>query len=103
VISGAWSPQEVLSDVTHAAVRPELRRTLLFLGKLNDTPEQVTPDDIWELRAAGVPGRAIEDAIYICSAYNMVDRIADAFGFQLPPQQDLQRTARFLLKIGYKV
>ncbi|HEX2644382.1 MAG TPA: hypothetical protein VHU81_15405 [Thermoanaerobaculia bacterium] len=101
--SGSWTPQEVISDVTHAPVRDELRRTLLFLGKLNDTPEEVTPDDIWELRAAGVPGRAIEDAIYICTAYNIVDRLADAFGFQLPPQQELHRTARFLLKIGYKV
>lgn len=103
MVSGQWNPDEVLSDVSGSHVRSELRRTLLFLGKLNDTPEEVTPDDIWELRAAGVPGQAIEEAIYICTAYNVVDRLADAFGFQLPPQQDLQRTARFLLKIGYKV
>lgn len=102
-MSGKWSPDEILSDVTGSRARPELRRTLLFLGKLNDTPDEVTPDDIWELRAAGVPGKAIEEAIYICAAYNIVDRLADGFGFQLPPQQDLQRTARFLLKIGYKV
>jgi hypothetical protein len=93
----------VLRDLQHAPIREPLRKTLIFLGKLNDSPEDITPDDVWQLRSAGVPGHAIEDAIYICSAYNVVDRIADAFGFQLPPEQELHRTAKFLLRIGYKV
>lgn len=92
-----------MEDLQHAPIRDALRKTLVFLGKLNDTPEEVTPDDIWELRSAGVTGQAIEDAIYICAAYNVIDRIADTFGFQLPPEQELHRTAKFLLRIGYKV
>jgi hypothetical protein len=63
----------------------------------------VTPADAAGLRAAGLSERAIEDAVYLCALYSIVDRLADAFGFELPPEEELRRTSRFLLKVGYRV
>ena len=44
---------------------------------------------------------AIRDAIYICVAFNVIDRIADAFDFEVPAPDHVRNAARFLLKMGY--
>ena len=34
------------------------------------------------VRAAGASDAAITDALYVCFAFNLIDRLADAFGWQ---------------------
>jgi len=38
-----------------------------------------------DLRAAGVDDQAITDVIYVCFLFNVIDRVADALGFDIPP------------------
>lgn len=54
------------------------------MEKLTLTPEQVTPDDAARVLAAGVSAQALVDAIYICALFNLMDRVADALGFEIP-------------------
>jgi hypothetical protein len=55
------------------------------------------------LRDHGLGEEEIEDAIYICVAFNIIDRLADAFDFALPDQEQMRKTAKFLMRMGYRV
>jgi len=67
-----------------APIEPKLREMLGFLEKLTLSPNDVQPGDVEPLRAAGVSDRAILDAIYVCFLFNLMDRVADALGFDVP-------------------
>ena len=84
-------------------LRPEVQAILPFLEKLTLLPEEITPDDVKPLRDAGLTDDAVRDAIAVCAAFSMIDRLADAFHFDVPTTQDLRGSARFLLKVGYKL
>lgn len=84
-------------------LRPEMQAILPFLEKLTLLPEEITPEDVKPLREAGLTDEAIRDAIAVCAAFNMIDRLADAFHFDLQSTENLRGSARFLLKVGYKL
>ena len=72
-----------------------------FLEKLTLTPEAVVAEDIEPLRLAGVSDQAIENAIYVCALFNVIDRVADALGFVVSSPESFARQAEVLLKRGY--
>ncbi|MGZ6307043.1 MAG: carboxymuconolactone decarboxylase family protein [Ktedonobacterales bacterium] len=91
----------MLADWRTAPVTPKLRATLGLVEKLTLTPADVTPEDMEAVRAAGVSERAILDAINICAAFNLIDRVADALGFDIPAS--FTKGAASLLQRGYKL
>jgi alkylhydroperoxidase family enzyme len=93
----------VLADWRQAALSPQLKATLDFLDKLTLRPSEVGPDDAAALAAAGVTRAAAEDAIYICFLFSIMDRLADAFGFQLPGKSQLGVLARLTNLSGYRL
>jgi len=82
-------------------MREELRLTLGLLEKLTLRPAEVGPEDIAPLRAAGLSDEAIEDAIQICSHFNLFNRLADSLGFARYSAKSFRRHALMLLKAGY--
>jgi hypothetical protein len=44
---------------------------------------------------------ALEDAIHVCALFNVIDRIADALGFDLPDENYWDRVAPGFLAGGY--
>jgi hypothetical protein len=95
--------RETLSDWRSANVGRKLRATLGFIEKLTVSPDRVTPDDAAALRAEGVSGRAIIDVIYVCVGFNIINRIADAFAFRIPPPRAFSGGAKFLRLFGYRL
>jgi len=91
----------VLEDWRTAPIDGKLRLTLGFLQKLTMQPAEVGPEDVAPLRAAGVRDEAILDAIAICALFSLIDRVADALGFEVPSQNDFARSASRMLKRGY--
>lgn len=91
----------MLADWRTAPVTPKLRATLGLVEKLTLTPADVTPDDMEAVRAAGVSEHAILDAINICAAFNLIDRVADALGFDVPVS--FMKGAANQLRRGYKM
>lgn len=83
-------------------LREEVRTAFGFLEKLNALPEEIGPEDVRALRDAGLSDEAIRDAIYVCASFNVIDRLADAFGFDVPSPEKGHKAARFLLRIGYR-
>jgi uncharacterized peroxidase-related enzyme len=91
---------QVLSDLNTAQIELPLRAVLVLLGKL--TREQsVNAEDIRTAMAAGVNTQQIEDAFAICFAFNITNRLADAFGFFIPTDDAFEAGAKYLLKRGY--
>jgi uncharacterized peroxidase-related enzyme len=91
----------VLADLESAPVAESLRATLRMLRKL--TAEGViTTDDMREVLAAGVSPQQVEDALAVCAAFNITDRLADAFGFEMLSPEGFQAGAKVLLKRGYR-
>ncbi len=58
-----------------------------FLEKLTLHPGDMKPEDVIPLRAVGLSDVAIEDAIYVCVYFNIIDRMADSLGFAVPPAE----------------
>jgi alkylhydroperoxidase family enzyme len=91
----------VLDDPETAPIAEGLRATLRFLGKLTLEPDALAAADAEAVRAAGVSDEALDDAIHVCVLFNIIDRIADALGFDLPDQDYWDRVAPGFLAGGY--
>ena len=91
----------MLDDWRTAPIGEKLRATLGFLEKLTLCPSDIGPEDVAPLRAAGLSDQAIEDAIYVCAYFNVIDRVADALGFDIPSPEGFAQGADSLLKRGY--
>jgi alkylhydroperoxidase family enzyme len=104
--SGLWYGDHArvaatLADVDSAPIEEPLRATLRMLGKLT-REHTVDPNDMRAVLAAGVSPEQIEDALAVCLAFNITDRLADAFGFDLASPAAMTAGARYLLKRGYR-
>jgi uncharacterized peroxidase-related enzyme len=91
----------VLSDLETAPIEEPLRATLHMLGKLTHE-HAVTADDMRAVLAAGVSREQIEDALAVCFTFNVTDRLADAFGFDMLSPKDFEAGAKYLLRRGYR-
>jgi AhpD family alkylhydroperoxidase len=91
----------LLSDLETAAIEEPLRATLLMLGKLM-REHAVDGDDMRAVLAAGASRRQIEDALAVCFSFNVIGRLADAFGFFVPGPKAFEAGAKYLLARGYR-
>lgn len=95
--------EAVLEDYRTAPIPEKLRAMLGFLEKLTLRPAEVGPEDVVPLRTAGLTNEEIEDAIHVCANFNLINRVADSLGFDLPSRKVYAGSARMLLKSGYKL
>lgn len=93
----------MFADPETAPVSGQLRAALRVVRKLTLAPDDVGAADFTALLDAGVSEDAAADAVYVCFAFNLIDRVSDALGFDLMDEQGYQRGARMLLKIGYRL
>jgi hypothetical protein len=84
-------------------VTPRVRAVLALLEKVTLTPGDVVPQDIEALRAEGASDQAISDALHVCFGFNLIDRLADAFGWHVQSADEFGKDAGFLLKKGYEM
>jgi alkylhydroperoxidase family enzyme len=93
--------EAVLADFRTAPIDERLRAMLAFLEKLTLRPKELGADDVRAVRAAGNDDAAIESAVYVAFVFNTMDRLADAFDFQVNSTAGLKWVARILLGVGY--
>jgi uncharacterized peroxidase-related enzyme len=93
--------QAVLDDLDTAPVGEPLRATLRMLGKLTGEGS-LSAADMRDVLAAGVTPQQVEDALAVCAAFNITDRLADAFGFEILSSEAFEAGAKYLLKRGYR-
>jgi alkylhydroperoxidase family enzyme len=90
-----------LSDLDIAAIEEPLRATLLMLGKLT-REHAVDADDMRAVIAAGASCQQIKEALAVCFSFNVIGRLADAFGFIVPGPEAFESGAKYLLSRGYR-
>jgi hypothetical protein len=78
-----------------------LRVTLGFLEKLTLRPDELRAQDADEVLAAGVRKDALIDAIHIAALFAMIVRLADSFGWHVPPDRELAARAETGLGSSY--
>ena len=93
--------EAVLADHRSAPISPALRATLDLLQQVTMRPAGVGPAAVAAVRAAGVSDEAIEDALAVCACFNLIDRLADSLGFDLPPREVHAAYAERFLAEGY--
>jgi uncharacterized peroxidase-related enzyme len=93
--------QVALANWRSAPVTEPRRAMLGFLEKLSLHPSTLEDHDIQRLRDVGLTDQAIEEAIRVCFAFTIVNRLADALDFEVPSDASTQKAARMLFMAGY--
>ncbi len=93
--------EAVLADVETAPIDEKLRAMIRFLEKVTVDPQSVGPDDARRVRDLGVSRQAMEDALMVAFCFNLITRLADAFGWYIPNESGFEASAKSLLAHGY--
>jgi uncharacterized peroxidase-related enzyme len=90
-----------LADLDSAPIEEPLRATLRMLGQLTRA-NAVDEDQMRAVLAAGVTREQVADALAVCFAFNVTDRLADSFDFEVASADAMAAGARHLLSRGYR-
>jgi alkylhydroperoxidase family enzyme len=91
----------VKRDWRTAPVDERLRAALGFVEKLTFRPHELTRADAETARAAGVSDEALVDAIHVAALFNMIVRLADSLGWDVPSFAEFSARADTMLASGY--
>jgi uncharacterized peroxidase-related enzyme len=91
----------VKRDWRTAPIDERLQATLGFLEKLTLRPHELDPADADAARAAGVSDEALVDAIHVAALFNMIDRLAESLGWDVPSFEEFSARAEAMLASGY--
>jgi uncharacterized peroxidase-related enzyme len=94
---------QLIEAVDDAEWTPQVKAMVRLIQKTTQSPDSVTTDDVDALRATGVTDAAIEDGLAICFAFNLINRLADAFGYGWDSDRQRAQGARALIRFGYRV
>jgi alkylhydroperoxidase family enzyme len=94
--------RRVLEDYRTAPIDEKLRAMLGLLETFTLRPDELNPEVVRPVLAAGVSREAVRDAFYVAFLFNTYDRLADTLGWELPEERYYTRAGQFLLKQGYK-
>ena len=64
-------------------------------------PDELAEADAEAAYAAGVSRNALRDAATVCALFNMITRLADSLGWDVPSQDRLTTRAPAMLEGGY--
>ena len=78
-----------------------LRATLGFLEKLTLRPHELERGDAIAVLSTGVTEEALVDAIHVAALFNMIDRLADSLGWDVPSAEAFFGRAQAMLESGY--
>ena len=88
-------------DWRTAPVDERLRSALGFIEKMTLRPAELTRGDAQAVLAAGVSRDALVDAIHVAALFNMIVRMADSLGWDVPPFEAFYERADGMLASGY--
>ncbi len=90
-----------LSETEKPKFSKKLEATIVFLKKLTLEPDKIDYTDIQTVIANDVTQEELEDAIAVCSLFNITARCANALNFAILKDDDLQKAAERMLTQGY--
>lgn len=93
--------EAIKHDWRTARISDGLHATLGFLQTLTLRPNELTKADADVVLSAGVGEQALVDAIHVAALFNMIDRLADSFGWHVPPDEVFHARSQAMLESGY--
>ena len=84
------------------SAQPQLAAILAFLEKVTCSPDSVSANDLAQVREVGIPDDAVIEALHVAFVWNVVDRLAHAFDYQLSEGQ-LKKGTQALHQFKYKL
>ena len=78
-----------------------MQATLEFLETLTLRPDELSRADADRACGAGVSKQALRDAATVCALFNMIVRLADSLGWDVPPAASFAARADAMLAGGY--
>jgi alkylhydroperoxidase family enzyme len=93
--------EAVERDWRTAPIDDRLRVTLGFIEKLTLRPAELTAADAAVVLDAGVSREALVDAIHVAALFNMIVRLADSLGWDVPSFDEFHARADRMLAGGY--
>ena len=66
-------------------------------------PGELASADADAVLAAGVTREALTDAVRVCALFNMIVRLADSLGWEVPPPEAFASRGPVLLDSGYRL
>jgi uncharacterized peroxidase-related enzyme len=94
---------QVIEEREAGVFGPQVAAMVELIDKVTREPERLTSEDVDEVRDAGVSDEAIADGLAICFAFNLVNRLADAFGYSWTSETHRSQGAESLVRFGYRV
>jgi uncharacterized peroxidase-related enzyme len=100
---GTEASVERLEKWRDAGFEPRVAAMLALIDRLASKPIAVTQTDIAAARNAGLSTDAIVDALHVCFIFDLVNRLANAFGYDVLDEPDRRKTAAIIHRIGYRL
>jgi hypothetical protein len=66
-------------------------------------PGELSHADADAVLETGVTREALVDAIHVAALFNMIDRLADSFGWYVPPDEAFAARGKAMLESGYEL
>jgi len=89
-------------DPEASGLAPDLRATLEFVEKLTLSPTDLASADVERAVTAGASAQDLRDAVEVCAALNVINRVADALEFAPQDERSLSGSAKLLTTRGYR-
>ena len=74
-----------------------------FVEKLTLRPEELGTEDADAVRAASVSDEATVDAIHVAALFNIIVRLADSIGWDVPTWESCLARGEAMLTRGYSL
>jgi hypothetical protein len=91
----------VLEDYTTAPIDVRDKAMFAFIEKVNRASNQIGPDDVRVVVAAGWTEEAVYDAISVCALFNFYNTWIDATGVSDMPAFAYDMSGQRLATMGY--
>jgi uncharacterized peroxidase-related enzyme len=94
---------DALQRLDEGRLSPQATAAASFVEALTRDPGSLSAADVDRARAAGVEDEALAEAIHVAFAFNTINRVADALGFEHRSNRDRRRGAAVLRRQGYRL
>ncbi|WP_456427717.1 carboxymuconolactone decarboxylase family protein [Rhodocaloribacter sp.] len=88
------------TDLSGAAIDPEMRPIFEFAKKLTEIPSRITQADVQAILDAGWSEQTVEDVVGITSIFAFMNRLADGLGIK-GNEESYDQAGRGLSQMGY--
>lgn len=91
----------VLDDYTRAPISGRDRALFAFVDKVNRAANEIGPEDVEAVKAAGWSEEAVYDAVTVCALFNFYNVWVDATGVSHMSAEAYEMSGRRLATEGY--